>query len=74
MFDKTFIDKVLAGEAQPAEIDDYVDAWHEGEADERTLGEFLGMSPDEYARWATNPAALDAIIADHRAPVLSRHR
>lgn len=63
---QTFIERYLAGEARPEEIDDYVDAWH------RTprgleLHEFLGMSKEEYALWLRNPDALGEIAHARKA-------
>lgn len=57
----TFLDMVLAGGAQPDDIDDFVDRWHEG-SDSRPLAEALGMSADEYALWVDRSDALGLII------------
>jgi len=53
---KSFIDRVLGGEADVSKVDDFVDRWHEGEGSE-SLAAFLGMSEDEYALWAQKPHA-----------------
>ncbi len=59
----SFIDKCITGESLPAEIDDYVDLWHEGKAGRHLeLYEFLGMTWDEYSLWAARPSILPAII------------
>jgi hypothetical protein len=58
---KSFIDRVLAGEADVSEVDDFVDRWHEGEGSE-SLAAFLGMSEDEYALWAQKPQTLSLIV------------
>ena len=57
---QTFIERYLAGEARPEEIDHYVDAWHRT-PQELELHEFLGMSKAEYGRWLRNPDALSEI-------------
>lgn len=54
------MERYLAGEALPEEIDDYVDTWHRTPSGLQ-LNEFLGMSQEEYARWLRNPDALDEI-------------
>ncbi len=61
---KTFVECVLAGEAQRDDIDDFIDRWHLGNAS-CSLAQFLGMSDDEYALWVENPSALDRIIQAH---------
>jgi hypothetical protein len=62
----TFIDAVLAGDVLAAEIDDYVDQWHD-EALTISLRDFLGMNPDEYALWLSNSDMLETIL-------LARHQ
>lgn len=61
----SFVTACLAGAARPADIDDWVDAWHESDSD-GTLAEFLGFTPAEYSQWARDPATLDAILASTR--------
>jgi hypothetical protein len=58
----TFIELALNGEALPDEIDDFVDAWHEDSGEEE-LDEFLGMTPEEYSLWITNPDFIEIILA-----------
>lgn len=62
----TFVRRVLAGMAQPSEIDDYVDEWHETYAGEVPIHIYLGMSEGEYAAWVQDPDALADILAAHR--------
>lgn len=50
MFEKTFMDACLAGEALLDSIDDYIEYWHTHETG-NDLHEFLGMTPYEYAQW-----------------------
>ena len=59
---KTFVDRVLDGEALPEDIDDYVDAWHDSPNESRPLQEFLGFSSDEYALWIEKPDTLSWIF------------
>lgn len=60
-----FIDLCLGGKALPAEIDDFVELWHEG-GSTLPLHEFLGMTPEEYSAWVQKPDLLPHIIKDHR--------
>ena len=61
-----FMTLALGGYVLPDEIDDFVDAWHDGDS-ENEIYEFLGMTLDEYTLWASNADALPIIIsARHR--------
>jgi hypothetical protein len=60
-----FIDLCVRGEALPAEIDDFVEHWHEGDS-ALPLHEFLGMTPEEYSAWLRKPDFLQCIITAHR--------
>lgn len=75
---ESFIEAVLAGRAAPADIDDWVSAWHDSagctddtdspaESRAASLDEHLGFTPAEGRTWAANPAMLELIIAAHRA-------
>lgn len=59
-----FMELCLQGKALPEEIDDYIDAWHEGDSDE-SLHEYLGMSSEEYSLWIKNPNAIHSIIEEY---------
>lgn len=62
-----FIDKCLSGNALIDEIEDYVDAWHDGKEGQRQeLHEYLGMTWDEYSVWGTKPSVLPYIIASRK--------
>ena len=50
MFEKSFIDACLAGDAILDDIENYIKYWHENEL-KLELNEFLGMTPYEYANW-----------------------
>lgn len=62
---KTFIDLCLSGEASMEDVDDFVDAWHDG-AGKLSLREGLGMSEQEYARWINDPRELSRVIASKK--------
>lgn len=49
-----FIADIADGLAQPEDIDDYVEAWHEGQHGGVGLPEFLGMTVEEYG-WTLVP-------------------
>ncbi|WP_107316338.1 hypothetical protein [Achromobacter xylosoxidans] len=58
-----FIQKCISGDVLENEIDDFVDAWHEGDGEGLELHEYLGMTWEEYSIWATSPSILRYIIA-----------
>lgn len=60
-----FIDDCLCGNVLLDDIDDFIDAWHDGD-DDISLSEFLGMTQKEYALWVKEPTALPFIINAHR--------
>jgi len=61
----SFIEKCLRGEVLLEEIDDFVDAWHEGES-RLPLHKFLGMTKSEYSLWVVDPAVLPFIVMAHQ--------
>ncbi len=67
---QSFIEAVLAGDAAPADIDDFIDAWH---ASDEVIGlaEFLGMTDEEYALWVEQPDVLSSVLHSRkgRSPV-----
>lgn len=65
----TFIDACLDGHASPADIDDWVDRWHDGHVPDKSLSldQFLGFSEEEGRLWAEDPARLPEIINAHRS-------
>jgi hypothetical protein len=56
-----FVDLCLSGEALSEEIDDYVEAWHEGGSG-LPLHAFLGMTREEYGSWVEEPSILNVIL------------
>lgn len=67
----SFVDACLRGHAILADIDDWVDAWHDTDfsGDEPTLDEFLGFTTAEGNLWVEMPEALGAIVAAHHSRV-----
>ena len=68
-----FLDDVLAGFAEPDDIDGYVDAWHEAPdgspAAKHELHEHLGLTWDEYRLWVERPESIRFTIAAHKTKV-----
>lgn len=64
--ERTFIGAVLAGDAFAADVDDWIDVWHESPSDGMELPDFLGMSWDEYQIFAERPESLRFILASRR--------
>lgn len=60
----TFIELVKEGKYTPGQIDDWVEAWHESDS-EQELHETIGMTMEQYSRWAGNPATLIPIMGEH---------
>lgn len=56
-----FIDMCRTGDAQPEDIDDFIDAWHDNPAS-IPLYTFLGMTKEEYSSWVEDAASLLAIL------------
>lgn len=62
----TFLKLWLEGAVSETEIGRFVEDWHEGRAGTGLdLHDYLGLSWDEYQRWATTPSALPLILATH---------
>src|ERR1035441_3206728 len=60
-----FIDDCLSGNARLEDIDDYIDAWHQGDSDKK-LYEFLGMTKPEYELLLSGQDMLPIIISAHK--------
>ena len=52
----SFVEALRNGDADYEDIDDYINAWHEGDST-LPLHEFLGMTWSEYCIWAKEDAA-----------------
>lgn len=65
---RTFIDACLAGDAVAADIDDWIDRWHDADVPDLSLSldEFLGFSEEEGRTWVGHPERLAAIINARR--------
>ena len=50
MYEMNFINNCLYGLTDIEEIDDYVEAWHNGQSNLK-LSDYLGMTQDEYEAW-----------------------
>lgn len=50
MFEKSFIERCLDGEADIFDLDSYIDFWHTHETG-ISLREYLGLTPYEYGMW-----------------------
>lgn len=61
---ESYVGHLVAG-ADPGDIDDWVERWH-GSDTGMELHEFLGMTREEYANWASAPDALEHIVAIRR--------
>lgn len=60
MYNKSFIQACIDGEATVFEIENYIEYWHENNIDV-SLREFLGFSEYEYIEWGKNS---NSIIRD----------
>ncbi|TDC02103.1 hypothetical protein E1091_01480 [Micromonospora fluostatini] len=53
----TFVQDVAAGRARRDDIDTYICRWHDNPTIGGELHEYLGLTWDEYRRWAQAPEA-----------------
>jgi hypothetical protein len=60
MYENSFVQKCLNGEADLLELDEYIEYWHTHEVDV-TLREYLGLTPSEYEEWGKGS---DSIFRD----------
>lgn len=60
-----FIQQCIDGDALLEDIDDFIDAWHDGESG-LGLAEYLGMTSSEYNAWIIQPDILPIIIKARR--------
>lgn len=55
------------GRVDAAEIDDFIEVWHQsGDEEQRSLAAFLGMTDAEYAVIGMAPKTLDLIVKARR--------
>lgn len=50
MYEKSFVQKCLNGEADLFQLDEYIEYWHTHDMD-ISLREYLGLTLDEYIEW-----------------------
>lgn len=62
---EAYLEQVLEGTALWTDIDDFVEAWHDGGGFGQELHDYLGLKWNEYALWVERPNTLRAIIAAH---------
>ncbi|MFP3850542.1 hypothetical protein [Pseudomonas sp. W5-01] len=63
----TFVELCLKGDALEEEIDQFVEAWHDGrQGADLALHEYLGMRWEKYQVWSTTPSVLPLVLAAHR--------
>lgn len=74
---ESFMDAYRAGRATAADIDDWIDRWHDGPIVELDLHDFLGLTWTEFKHWGKTgklpsgdgrEAALRALCAENMAP------
>jgi hypothetical protein len=66
---KTFMEyawKLETAELSEA-LDDEIDEWHASSEGSPSLYQWLGMTREEYARWAENSKTLEEIVKGRRA-------
>jgi hypothetical protein len=55
--DKSFMESFMAGDASIDDLSDYIEFWHTHKTG-ISLREFLGITKDEYDRWAKSDDAI----------------
>lgn len=58
----SYLDDVRAGQAGIDDLDDYVEAWHNGAKPELSLHEFLGMDFATYATVIVSRRELERLV------------
>ncbi len=60
-----FIDLYLRGRASAEDINDSIDAWHNGSG-RQSIYAYLGMTEEEYTLWLRDPGVLPQIARAHQ--------
>lgn len=47
----TFVEALKSGLSDYDDIEDYIDAWHEGKGNGKSISEYLGMTKEQYFRF-----------------------
>ena len=68
----TFREAVESGTQQIDDVDDWVEAWHRGDAAGLQLHERLGLSWDDYSRWVSEPDSLAELLGVTAGPTRSK--
>lgn len=63
---KTFIDYIRAGHLKPAQITEWIAAWHENGAPGELI-DTLGFSRDEFQDWEGDRSKIDEVVAAYNA-------
>lgn len=65
----TFIELCKQGKAEPCDIDEYIEAWHNlSDKDplyKSPLHTFLGMTWEQYSIWLIKPSYLEKIVLEN---------
>ena len=61
-----FIQECLSGTARFADMDSYVERWHQSNSD-KSIHDFLGLTLYEYSLWVETPEIISEIVAARRA-------
>jgi hypothetical protein len=56
-----FVKRCRTGRASPADIDAYVEKWHNSDS-ELELHEYLGLAWDGYRAWAADKTVLESFL------------
>lgn len=61
---KSFFEKCVDGEAQPDQIDQYIEDWHYDRLEDKTLSlkKFLGIDDIEYNMFLVHPKTFDVYL------------
>lgn len=62
---RTFLDQCLAGQAAPNDVDLYISKWHDDPTTTLKLHEYLGLTWEEYKRWAEDANEIESIVRSH---------
>ena len=62
----TFVQACLADQADPSQVDDWVERWH-SQPTQAELHEYLGLSLAEYGQWVKSPDCLAGLITAKRS-------
>lgn len=63
----TWMERCLAGTSRPDDIDDFIGRWHDGDGQGMRLHEYLGLTWDEYARWAEGRSGAEELVRGRSA-------